>query len=369
VSARRPATGLARLVSAFVEFRARERTFLVVLLVGFLLVGATYRIPVAAAWVGFLFAGYSAIGNDSIQTIGTFIASNRDVAWWKQWMFMAAIFVATVGYSWLAYDGDVTYQRLASKGFESSPASFSFLQVAAPLFLLVLTRLRMPVSTTFLLLSSFATSAGSVGSVLSKSLAGYAAAFVSAIVLYLLVARAMARWERTPADPRWRTAQWLTSGVLWAVWLMQDASNIAVYLPRQLAFWQLAVFCTVIVLGLALLFHNGGERVQQVVDEKSSVVDVRSATVIDLIYAIVLLQFTVVSKVPMSTTWVFIGLLAGREIAMTIRGTTSRPPRETLRLVGKDLFYVTIGLLVSMALAVSVNEPFRGEVAAILGLG
>jgi hypothetical protein len=76
-----------------------------------------------------------------------------------------------------------------------------------------------------------------------------------------------------------------------------------------------------------------------------------------------------VSKVPMSTTWVFIGLLAGREIAMTIRGTTSRPPRETLRLVGKDLVYVTIGLLVSMALAVSVNEPFRGEVAAILGLG
>ena len=29
-------------------------------------------------WVGFVFAAYAAIANDSIQTIGTFIASNQD---------------------------------------------------------------------------------------------------------------------------------------------------------------------------------------------------------------------------------------------------------------------------------------------------
>ena len=33
--------------------------------------------PQIAMWVGFLFAAYAAVANDSIQTLGTFIASNQ----------------------------------------------------------------------------------------------------------------------------------------------------------------------------------------------------------------------------------------------------------------------------------------------------
>lgn len=35
-----------------------------------------------AMWVGFGLAGYAAIANDSIQTIGTFIASNKHRKWY-----------------------------------------------------------------------------------------------------------------------------------------------------------------------------------------------------------------------------------------------------------------------------------------------
>ena len=38
--------------------------------------------PQIAMWVGFLFAAYAAVANDSIQTLGTFIASNQDKKWW-----------------------------------------------------------------------------------------------------------------------------------------------------------------------------------------------------------------------------------------------------------------------------------------------
>ena len=38
--------------------------------------------PQIAMWVGFLFAAYAAVANDSIQTLGTFIASNQDRKWW-----------------------------------------------------------------------------------------------------------------------------------------------------------------------------------------------------------------------------------------------------------------------------------------------
>lgn len=40
--------------------------------------------------------------------------------------------------------------------------------------------------------------------------------------------------------------------------------------------------------------------------------------IVDAIYAMILLLFTVWSHVPMSTTWVFIGLLAGREIGIRV---------------------------------------------------
>ena len=159
------------------------------LMIGCLLIiaGSTYQLPEIARWIGFLMAGYAAIANDSIQTIGTFIASNKQKPWWALWLFIGGIFLVTMTYSWMNHNGDVTFERLASKGFENTPTSFSFLQVAAPIFLLILTRLKMPVSTTFLLLTAFATEAKSVGKVMSKSFTGYFLAFGIAIVVWLLL--------------------------------------------------------------------------------------------------------------------------------------------------------------------------------------
>ena len=39
------------------------------------------------ALLGFLFAGYSVIANDSLQTLGTWISSNKSVKWYYQWIF------------------------------------------------------------------------------------------------------------------------------------------------------------------------------------------------------------------------------------------------------------------------------------------
>lgn len=351
--------GALRRFSVYVDLLVRERTFLIVLSLGFLAAGMTYDTPWVAAWLGFLFAGYSAVANDSIQTIGTFITSNRQRPWWVLWLFIGGLFVATMTYGWLAYDGDVSYQRLASKGFERAPTSFSFLQVAAPLFLMVLTRLRMPVSTTFLLLSSFATTPDGVGRMLVKSVSGYVIAFLVAVIVWVWCSRMLERWMRSDsAGPGWHVAQWITSGALWIVWLMQDAANIAVYLPRRLGVIEFLVFVGVIFVGLGLLFWMGGERIQEVVDEKSDVVDVRSATIIDLVYALILYVFQFMSTVPMSTTWVFLGLLGGRELAMALRGSSDRTWREALGLLGRDVLYASIGLVLSVVIALSVNEPF-----------
>jgi hypothetical protein len=351
------------------EAALRERGFLIVLGLLLLLCAVTYRTPVLAAWVGFGLAAYSAVANDSIQTLGAFIASNRNRRWWILWLFVGGVFIVTVTYSWFTYGGDVSYERLAAKGFSTAPTSFTFLQVAAPIVLLILTRLKMPVSTTFLLLTGFATTASSVGSVLTKSLSGYLLALVLAIVLWVVVSRPLSRKiDRGPAHPAWHVAQWVTTAWLWAVWLMQDAANIAVFLPRSLSPLELVAFIGVIFGGLGLLFYMRGEKIQEVVDEKSQVVDVRGATVISLLFAFILYVFKETSKMPMSTTWVFIGLLSGRELAMTWMRTSGRSLKTTVRMVGKDLGSVTIGLVVSLLLGLAVNEAFRREVLGAFGL-
>lgn len=337
-------------------FPKKERNFLLMIMVFFMIAMLAVGNTSAAMWVGFLFASYSAIANDSIQTIGTFIASNQDKKWYVLWVFLGGIFLVTVGYSWFMYDGDVSYQRLASKGFEEAPTNFHFLQIAAPIFLIILTRLRMPVSTTFILLTSFATIPKAVGGVLAKSLSGYVLAFFIGIVIYVALAKFFKKVFVGKPKGYWTILQWITSGTLWSVWLMQDAANIAVYLPRNLDTGQFIVFALVIIIGLGFLLYHKGGRIQKIVLEKSQVVDVRYATIIDFVYCIILFYFKLHSKVPMSTTWVFIGLLAGRELGMTIVAVGKNTFGKTFTMIGRDFSFAMIGLIISIVIAVSVND-------------
>ena len=338
-----------------------ERFFLFFIGVAFVAAAAATPFPDVARWIGFLFAAYSTVANDSIQTVGTFIASNEDKPWWVLWLFIGGVFLATIAYGWSIAEppGDVSYGRLTSKGFETTPTAFTFLQVAAPLFLLILTRLRMPVSTTFLILTCFATEADGVAAVLSKSLQGYVAAFVSGAILFALTANAFKRFVKKPPSSWWGPAQWLSTGFLWYNWIVQDMANLAVYLPRQLNFTEFVAFSSTIFFGLGVLFFLRGDRIQQVVTEKSSVVDIRAATLIDFIYAFILFGFKEFSTIPMSTTWVFIGLLAGRELALIFMKVSDRPLSAGLRIVGRDLLFALIGLGVSIALAFAANPVFH----------
>ena len=55
--------------------------------------------------LGFLFAAYAVIANDSAQTLGTFISSNKDSKWYWQWLVMCTIIICTLSYSY--FSGDI----------------------------------------------------------------------------------------------------------------------------------------------------------------------------------------------------------------------------------------------------------------------
>ncbi|MFL2999543.1 MAG: hypothetical protein ACJZZ9_03640 [Cytophagales bacterium] len=320
-----------------------------------------YPYPEVAMWLVFFLASYSAIANDSIQTIGTFIASNADKKWYYLWIYMGSIFLITVTYSWINYGGDISYERLASKGLNEAPEQFKFLQVFAPVVLLILTRFRMPVSTSILLLSAFATQASSITSILQKSFFGYFIAFALAIIVWLLTTNIFEKYKNSKPSKLWLPLQWISSGALWSTWIMQDMANVAVVLPRSLTLDQFLVVSSFIFFGLGLLFYLRGDRIQKIVTEKTDIIDVRAATVVDFIYACLLYYLKVISTIPISTTWVFIGLLGGRELAINIKLYSKGNYIKALKMISKDALYAGIGLAVSLALALSINENMRDQ--------
>lgn len=350
------------------DFLTVEKNFLAIVIVGIIVAAISTSNTSVAMWVGFFFAAYAAVANDSIQSLGTFIESNKAKKWWVLWLFIGGIFLATITFSWIYFDGDVTYQRLTNPDGTSDyphPDQFTFFQIIAPLVLLILTRLRMPVSTTFLLLSVFSADTSGITSVVFKSWTGYIMAFVLSFTVWYLSYKAIRKYFKSRKHSNyWTAIQWVVSGSLWATWVMQDGANIAVFLPREQSFAQFSIFSISIFLGLGLLFYLRGDKIQGVVSEKTRISDIRAATLIDLSYVILLIYKLFISTVPMSTTWVFLGIIGGREIAISLsrRKKGNKHKKKAIRMIGRDFASAMTGLIISIILAASGNKAIRDEI-------
>jgi hypothetical protein len=81
----------------------------------------------------------------------------------------------------------------------------------------------------------------------------------------------------------------------------------------------------------------------------------RSATIIDLVYAMLLIYFKELNNIPMSTTWVFVGLLTGRELAIATAHRADYHFGYVFPLIGKDFLKMMVGLAVSVALVLTIH--------------
>ncbi|NRA28262.1 MAG: hypothetical protein HRU10_13585 [Opitutales bacterium] len=468
--------------------------------------------------VGFLMAAYAIVANDSIQTLGTFLASNAKRPWWVKWIFAGSILIAAITLGYLGENKDVTWGRLdrfpevvgaypkdtktgepiketialkqpagvidlgphftsislrfdqtddtmikedallltvtrdndnlsinssadsgsvlvvdlAANGPQAlwvtataqdgsplpfdhiaseddlfafqtpqvngqsalirvNPKTLTFTAVALqdddylgslPIFqptktvkiewffvlptiaLLILTRFGFPVSTSFLVLTVFTTS--NLPGMVQKSLIGYAVAFAVGMIVYVAVMNALeSKWSRNKSHaehPIWMTLQWISTGWLWFNWLRQDLANIFVYLPRgeslPILWLILAVLAMVLLQGF--IFYQAGGKIQKVVTDKTNTSDIRSATIVDFIYGTILWYFKELNELPMSTTWVFLGLLAGREIGMSARRVSQQNNLKTgFKMMALDAGKAGVGLIVSVVLAVGVPALVR----------
>jgi hypothetical protein len=150
------------------------------------------------------------------------MATNKGTDWWKLWLWVASVFVATSWYSWANYDGDISFGKLKKKGLGDPPDNFHYLQLTAPVILLILTRLRVPISTTFMILTSFLAKSKNLGKSISKSLTGYGLSFGLSLAVYLPLCPyfiAYGNKHRGNFSPAFNVLQWGSTAVLWSFWL------------------------------------------------------------------------------------------------------------------------------------------------------
>ncbi len=305
--------------------------------------------------LGFLLSLYTCVSNDVIQTLGTFLSSNQNKPFWVLWVFSGTVLVLTFILGWYFNGGDMAFGRLTKIPFAEE---FYWYHILPPIVIIFLTKKGVPVSTTFLILSVFSSNTV-IGLMLAKSFLGYILAFICAFILYFIIARPVEKIflytkDRKPSK-YWIAAKWAATAFLWSQWLMQDAANLFVYLPRKLSLEQMLLSMLAFVLLLGIVCYKRGGEIQNIVKLKTNTQDIRSATIIDIVYACILMYFQHVNNVPMSTTWVFIGLLAGREVAMYNR-IRFKTEKKVYKHVLKDLAKTMAGLIVSIIVVLLINH-------------
>jgi len=304
--------------------------------------------------VGFALAGWSVIANDSIQTLGTFIASKSK---WFKWYTLAGsaslMMIVVITYGWWAYDGDISFGRLTRIPYQE----IRWYHAVAPGILLLLTRIGIPVSTTFLVLSAFASTVV-LEKMLLKSVVGYGLAAVAAYICWVIISKFInEKFDEITTSWKisfWRNAVWVSSAYLWAAWLSHDVANIAVYLPRQLDITLLLIVVAYFTILLFYIFYIQGGAIQKVVLDKTGTRYARSATIINTIYAVILYYFKELNDLPMSTTWVFVGLLCGRELAISTMNKEYKF-KYVFPLIGKDFIKMIFGLSISVGIVLAIH--------------
>ena len=107
---------------------------------------------------------------------------------------------------------------------------------------------------------------------------------------------------------------------------------------------------------LLCIFWEKGGKIQKIILDKQSTRYVRSATIIDLVYAFILLFFIQYNDIPMSTTWVFVGLLCGREFAIATVSNGSYKIKHVFPIVGRDFLKMMLGLFVSVGIVIGIHS-------------
>jgi len=317
------------------------------------------------AAISFSLAAYAVIWNDAVQTLMTFINSNNDINWKILFALAWVLMLWVLWYWYLAHGWDITYWRLDAKWYVDIDIKWYI--PLFPLLLVFLTRfIWIPVSTSLLMLSIFSWTL-LFEKILTKSALWYGVSFLSAFVVYVVVESFISKIKIKFNDKEsrksiyLRSLQFLTTGLLFWTWLMHDMVNIAVFLQDPITLPVMITISLLFMLGLFYTFYINWWPVGDIVTNKTTTNEILSATLIDFIYFLILLYFKELNDIPMSTTWVFVWLLAWRQFGIRVVNRIDKVKKWSrmmvaLRESANDFWKLMIWLWISLVALVIVRS-------------
>ena len=311
-------------------------------------------------WIGLFLAMFSTMANDSIQTLGTFLSSNRKISWWRLCIYISILFIITTIFGWTMSGGFLDFGRLKDIPYQHN---FKIIYLIAPILLMSLTYNKIPASTTFMILSVFSAQ-NIVTFMLVKTFLGYILGFIISFFLWNFLFKYFKKIIKTDdADTKkkkWRFFQWASTGLLWMTWLTQNTVNIVVYIPRLLNVHELLLFLFLGVAMIGFIFYNKGGPIQEFVNKKTDINNTYSSTMVNLSFAFVILIISMFNNIPMATTWIFIGILAGRELSIAKNKNKDveliEQYKNAQQIIIKDLISASLGITISLIFSMINNH-------------
>jgi hypothetical protein len=308
-------------------------------------------------WLAMIIASFAIVGNDSPQLIGTHLATRQDEKWYKTLAFVGVIFVVVLGLCWYFYDGEVHFKILDNV----SPRNINKYYLISPAILLFLTHNGIPTSSTFLVLSVFLNKAN-IMNMLTKTAASYFISFAASAYVFLKILRRYKKYLLSASSndryiSLWNQLQLASTILLVINWLCFSISNITVFLPRKLSLHDFLLFMFILLYTLASVLSNKSNKMQEILLSKSGANNLKINVLINMLFSAVLFIFKVINNVSIATTFVFLGILAGKEIAiasseMDIFG---RNYKRTILTILRDINKCIFGVGVSLAFVTLIN--------------
>lgn len=287
---------------------------------------------------------FSVIENSSFQIFGTFLTSNKNKSVFQIFIFIFAIFFVTLLFEWTTNGGRLDFDRLVNINYSEN---IDFRSVLAPLLLFFLTYKKIPVSTTFILLSGFATK-HTVDSMLTKTATSYLVSFVFGYYIWYKLDKLL-NGKISDFDndkiKKWENIQIISNIGLIIFWIMSNNSNLVVSLPRTfniLYFLIYILFCAISVF--YVVFSRGG-KIQSIIDAKNGLDNPKTNSILNIAFSLIIFMFQYINTTPVATTWSFVGLLSGRELALSMKSNGVK--RITLIKILRDLSVLIYGLLIT----------------------
>lgn len=300
------------------------------------------------AWILTILTTYHIMANNAVQIIGMFVASNDKKDKLKIWLLLSVIFVLTVLISWLFFDKQLHFSLLNSIQYNEN---LSILLIFLPIILYFFTKKNIPISATFLIIPIFSNN-NTLQSMVVKTLISYFLSFtISFIFWYFLYIKYknFIDIEKNNNKNRWIIIEYLSTAMLLGIWLVTSTCTFTIFLPRVFTIKYLILFIIVGIFSILVILYNDNTTIKKIIGNKSDI-NYKSGAIFNILFAMIMLSVQYISKIPITSTWVFLGVLAGRELAIAVskKNNNSLNIIQSLKNDLSDLYSAILGIIFSL---------------------